>query len=53
MKISSSDVYKDTIFCAIYDGKSYFVVKEFSITIDLIRELNSYLEKEKVEKVTM
>jgi hypothetical protein len=29
MKTSGLDVHKDSIFCAIYDGKSYSSVKEF------------------------
>ncbi|MDR2927221.1 MAG: hypothetical protein LBV41_03330 [Cytophagaceae bacterium] len=29
MKTSGLNVYKGTIFCAIYDGKSYSAVKEF------------------------
>jgi hypothetical protein len=43
MKTSGLDVHKDTIFCAVYDGKSYSVVKEFSTTTVSIRELGSYL----------
>ncbi|MDR1543034.1 MAG: IS110 family transposase, partial [Prevotellaceae bacterium] len=44
---------KDSIFCAIYDGKSYSAVKEFSTTTVSIRKLCSYLESEKVKKVAM
>jgi hypothetical protein len=36
MKTSGLDVHKDNIFCAIYDGKSYSAVKEFSIATDSI-----------------
>jgi hypothetical protein len=39
MKTSGLDVHKDSIFCAIYDGKSYSPVKEFSTTTVSIREL--------------
>jgi Transposase and inactivated derivatives len=53
MKTSGLDVHKDTIFCAIYDGKSYSVVKEFLTTTGSIRELGSYLQKEGVKKVAM
>ena len=53
MKTCGLDVHKDTIFCAIYDGKSYSAVKEFSTTIGSIRELGSYLQSEKVKKVAM
>ncbi|MDR0742932.1 MAG: transposase, partial [Tannerella sp.] len=53
MKTSGLDVHKDTIFCAVYDGKSYSVVKEFSTTTVSIRELGSYLQSERVKKVAM
>jgi transposase len=53
MKTSGLDVHKDSIFCAIYDGKSYSTVKEFSTTTISIRELVSYLQSEKVKKVAM
>ena len=53
MKTSGLDVHKDTIFCAIYDGKSYSVVKEFSTTTNSIRLLDEYLQSEKVQKITM
>ncbi|MDR0606334.1 MAG: IS110 family transposase [Bacteroidales bacterium] len=53
MKTSGLDVYKDSIFCAIYDGKSYSVVKEFSTTTGSIRSLGDYLKSEKVKRVDM
>jgi transposase len=53
MKTSGLDVHKDSIFCAIYDGKSYSVVKEFSTTLVSIRALGEYLRSEKVNKVAM
>jgi transposase len=53
MKTCGLDVHKDSIFCALYDGKSYSVVKEFSTTTGSIRELGSYLQSEKVKKVAM
>jgi hypothetical protein len=53
MKTSGLDVHKDSIFCAIYDEKSYSSVKEFSTTTVLIRKLCSYLESEKVKKVAI
>jgi hypothetical protein len=37
MKTSGLDVHKDTIFCAIYDGKSCPAVKEFSTATVSIR----------------
>lgn len=29
MKVSGLDVHKDTVFCAIYDGKKYEEVQEY------------------------
>ena len=53
MKISGLDVHKDSIFCAIYDGKSYSIVKEFSTTTLSIRSLGQYLKSEDVKNVAM
>jgi len=53
MKTSGLDVHKDTIFCSIYDGKSYSTVKEFSTTTNSIRSMGEYLQSEKVKKVAM
>jgi transposase len=53
MKTSGLDVHKDSIFCAIYDGKSYSVVKEFTTTSVSIRSLGEYLKSEKVKKVAL
>jgi len=53
MKTSGLDVHKDKIFCAIYDGKSYSSVKEFSTTTTSIRSMGDYLRSEKVNKVAM
>jgi transposase len=53
MKTCGLDVHKDSIFCAIYDGKSYSAVKEFTTTTISIRSLGDYLKSEKVKKVAM
>jgi transposase len=53
MKTSGLDVHKDSIFCAIYDGKSHTSVKEFSTTTVSIRELGRYLQSEGVKRVAM
>jgi hypothetical protein len=53
MKTSGLDVHKDSIFCAIYDGKSHSVVKGFTATSVSIRSLGEYLKSEKVKKVAM
>ncbi|MDR1722858.1 MAG: IS110 family transposase [Tannerella sp.] len=46
-------MHNDSIFCAIYDGKSYSVVKEFSTTTVSIRSMSAYLKSEKVKRVAM
>ena len=53
MKTSGLDVHKDSIFCAIYNGKSYSEVKEFSTTTNSICELGKYLQSEEVKRVAM
>ncbi|MDR2057482.1 MAG: transposase [Dysgonamonadaceae bacterium] len=52
-KTSGLDVHKDSIFCAIYDGKSHSAVKEFTTTTVSIRSPGEYLRSEKVKKVAM
>jgi len=51
MKTSGLDVHKDKTFCAIFDGKSYSEVKEFSTTTDSIQSLGEYLRLGKVKLV--
>jgi len=53
MKTSGLDVHKEKIFCAIYDGKSFSDVKEFSTTTNSIRSMGEYLRSESVERVAM
>jgi transposase len=53
MKTSGLDVHKDSIFCAIYDGKNYSAVKEFSTTTLSIHSMGEYLQSENVKKVAM
>ena len=53
MKTSGLDVHKDKIFCAIYDGKNYSEVKEFSTTTLSIYSMGEYLQSENVSKVAM
>ena len=53
MKVSGLDVHKDSIFCAIYDGKSYSPVIEYDSTIPKIRQMGEYLRTEGVTKVAM
>ncbi len=53
MKVSGLDVHKDTIFCAIYNGKTPGEVKEFLTLTACIREMGSYLQEAGVEKIAM
>ena len=53
MKVCGLDIHKDTIFCAIYNGKKYEEVKVFSTLTRDIHCLASYLKEEQVVKVAM
>ena len=53
MKTSGLDVHKNSIFCAIYDGKGYSGVKEFSTTTLSIYTMCEYLQSENVKRVAM
>jgi len=53
MKTCGLDVHKESIFCAIYDGKSYSEVKEYATTTPDIRQMGEYLREEGVKKVAM
>jgi transposase len=53
MKVTGLDVHKDSIFCAIYDGKAYSQVNEYDSTIPKIRQMGEYLRSEGVTRVAM
>jgi len=53
MKVSGLDVHKDTVFCAIYDGKMYGEVKEYHAFSDDIRNLGKDLQQAGVRKVAI
>ncbi len=53
MKVSGLDVHKDTIFCAIYDGKKYGKVNEFATFSENVREMAHMLHKKGVKKIAM
>ena len=53
MKTCGLDVHKDTVFCAIYNGKDYSEVKEYNTTTPRIRQMGEYLLSEGVCKVAM
>jgi transposase len=43
MKTCGLDVHKDSIFCAIYDGKQYSQISEYETTTPNIRKMGEYL----------
>lgn len=53
MKVSGLDVHKDTIFCAIYDGKKYGEIQEFSTFTEYIRTMGDNLKNEGVKKIAI
>ena len=53
MNICELNVHKDSIFCAIYNGKAYYEVKEYETIMPKIRQMGEYLRSEGVEKVAM
>ena len=53
MKVSGLDVHKDTIFCAIYDGKKYGEVLEYPTFSSDIRTMGNQLRKEGISKVAL
>ena len=53
MKTCGLDVHKDSIFCALYNGKVYSEVKEYDTTTSCIRKMGDYLRSEGVDKVAM
>ena len=53
MKTCGLDVHKDSVFCAIYNGKEYSAVKEYDTTTPRIGQPGEYLRCEGVEKVAM
>jgi transposase len=53
MKVSGLDVHKDSIFCAIFDGKVYSEVQEYASMTNSIRKLGEYLQGEGVQHVAM
>lgn len=53
MKTCGLDVHKDTIFCGLYNGKSYSVVQQYTTTIPCIRTMGEYLREEGVTLVAM
>jgi len=53
MEVSGLDVHKESIFCAIYNGKEYSDVCGYKTTTPQIRQMGEYLRTEGVKKVAM
>jgi transposase len=53
MKVSGLDVHKDSIFCAIYDGKTYSEVKEYATMTNSIRIMGKELQDAGVSHIAM
>jgi len=53
MKVSGLDVHKDTIFCAVHDGKMTGEVREYSTLTGSIREMGANLVETGVSKIAM
>ena len=53
MKVSGLDVHKDSVFCAIFDGKNYGEVIEFPTFTDSIRKMAHMLQEHGVKKIAM
>ena len=53
MKTCGLDVHKNSVFCAIYNGKTYSEVKEYETTMPKLRQLGEYLRSEGVTRVAM
>ena len=53
MKTAGLDVHKDTVFCAVFDGKKYSDVEVFETFTPGIRKLGDYLKESDVKRVAM
>jgi len=53
MKTAGLDVHKDSIFCAVFDGKRYSDVEVFETFSTAISSLGDYLRAEGVNQVAM
>jgi transposase len=53
MKTCGLDVHKDSVFCAIYNGKKYSTVTDHDTTMPKIRQMGEYLRAEGISKVAM
>lgn len=53
MKTAGLDVHKDSVFCAVFDGKTHSEVQVFDTFSSSIQQLGEYLKAEGVDRVAM
>src|SRR5690606_41202340 len=53
MKTAGLDVHKDSIFCAVFNGKHYSDVEVFETFSTSIRKLGDYLKEAEVKRVAL
>lgn len=53
MKVCGLDVHKDTIFCAVHNGKKCEEVKDYSTLTCSIRQMGEHLQEQGVLRVAM
>lgn len=53
MKVCGLDVHKDTIFCAVHNGKKCEEVKDYSTLTCSIRQIGEHLQEQGVLRVAM
>ena len=53
MKTAGLDVHKDSVFCAVYDGKHHEEVMVFDTFSSSIQKLGAHLKSEGVERIAM
>ncbi len=53
MKVCGLDIHKDSIFCAIYNGKGNADVLEFATTAPEIKRMGKHLKAEGVARIAM
>ena len=53
MKVSGLDVHKDTVFCAIFDGRKYREVQEYLTFTKHIQTMGNTLLQEGVKKIAI
>lgn len=53
MKVCGLDVHKDSVFCAIYNGKKHNEVRNYATLTPCLYEMGEYLQSEGVHRIAM